>query len=371
MAGENTSARRDVTGLGNLLGCGPRWARRSGGAMMIVGVAAVGVLAGAAHGGPGVRFYDVFKSGFANQIDETTQPSVFEYRAFLRVIYDAEAVSGDATCLVPGAPNATVLDVSGVVAISVSGAYTFASAVDVDYPVGSYDFELTTGPLAPATASISVPESVYPAATPMFIDGTFDTLFSVNPNEDFNGTVSTFEPPPGATESRTFVRVGRLSGEELYIQEMFPGDSAFTIPAGTMDTAVAGSYQITVYHSVRYGPFSGFGPMSKGVAAFDLATSAPLMTVITASSCSPADIANTDGDTALTGGGPDGAIDNGDFTAFFSAFFLEPSDPLTAAADIANTDSDTTLTGGGPDGAVDNGDFTAFFAYFFLGCPLP
>jgi hypothetical protein len=85
--------------------------------------------------------------------------------------------------------------------------------------------------------------------------------------------------------------------------------------------------------------------------------------------CSPADIANTDGETTLTGGGPDNSIDNGDFTAFFSAFFLSDTDPARLVADIANTDGETALTGAGPDATVDNGDFTAFFASFFAGCP--
>ncbi|MFN5956748.1 MAG: hypothetical protein ACK462_02265, partial [Planctomyces sp.] len=34
-------------------------------------------------------------------------------------------------------------------------------------------------------------------------------------------------------------------------------------------------------------------------------------------------------------------------------------------ADLANTDRDTLLTGRGPDGTVDNGDFNAHFLYFF------
>lgn len=84
----------------------------------------------------------------------------------------------------------------------------------------------------------------------------------------------------------------------------------------------------------------------------------------TPTGCSPADIANTDGDPA-----PDNSIDNGDFTAFFSAFFLPASDPLSLIADIANTDGETRIEGAGPDGTVDNGDFTAFFTNFFLGCP--
>jgi hypothetical protein len=87
---------------------------------------------------------------------------------------------------------------------------------------------------------------------------------------------------------------------------------------------------------------------------------------VTACRCSPADIANTDGDVGF-----DGAIDNGDFTAFFNAFFLDADDPNRLAADIANTDGETTVEGAGPDGAIDNGDFTAFFNFFFQGCATP
>jgi transglutaminase 1 len=90
------------------------------------------------------------------------------------------------------------------------------------------------------------------------------------------------------------------------------------------------------------------------------------MAVLTVLPPCPADITNTDGDLP---GVPDGAIDNGDFQAFFAAFFMPESDPLRLAADIANTDGETVLTGGGPDGAIDNGDFNAFFAAFFGGCP--
>ncbi len=68
-----------------------------------------------------------------------------------------------------------------------------------------------------------------------------------------------------------------------------------------------------------------------------------------------ADIANTDGDP-----GPDGAVDNGDFQAFFSAFFLPEGNPAALVADVANTDGDPS-----PDGVIDNGDFQAFFASFF------
>jgi hypothetical protein len=79
--------------------------------------------------------------------------------------------------------------------------------------------------------------------------------------------------------------------------------------------------------------------------------------------CSPADVADTDGLTGFDGGGPDGSVDNGDFQAFFSAFFLPDDAMARLAADVANTDSDPT-----PDGSIDNGDFQAFFVAFFSPC---
>lgn len=83
-----------------------------------------------------------------------------------------------------------------------------------------------------------------------------------------------------------------------------------------------------------------------------------------------ADIANTDGEYF-----PDGVVDNGDFQAFFAAFFLASGGqaPESTAlqclsliiVDIANTDGEP-----GADGRVDGGDFSAFFSSFFA-CQLP
>ncbi len=91
----------------------------------------------------------------------------------------------------------------------------------------------------------------------------------------------------------------------------------------------------------------------------DAADIAIISAALPPTQCSDADIANTDGDP-----GSDNAVDNGDFTLFFTAFFADVSDPIRNFADIANTDGDP-----GADGAVDNGDFTLFFSAFFIGCP--
>lgn len=86
------------------------------------------------------------------------------------------------------------------------------------------------------------------------------------------------------------------------------------------------------------------------------------------SQCGPADIANTAG-TA----GPDGLVNNGDFSLFFSEFFAGcPGAPPAGGqpqpcgpADIASTDG-----AAGPDGQLDNGDFQLFFSSFFgAACP--
>jgi endonuclease I len=85
--------------------------------------------------------------------------------------------------------------------------------------------------------------------------------------------------------------------------------------------------------------------------------------------CNSADIAQTDGTP-----GPDGQVDNGDFSLFISSFFganCPGCDPFNSSgqpcnpADIAQTDSSP-----GADGCVDNGDFALFItAFFSAACP--
>ncbi len=125
------------------------------------------------------------------------------------------------------------------------------------------------------------------------------------------------------------------------------GETSDTLNLAAVTTADNGSYTVTITN-----------------ACGNITSDGATLTVD--SRCSPADVANTDGDPIS-----DGAVDNGDFSAFFGAFFLDEGDPGRLVADIANTDGETFLEGQGPDGAVDNGDFTAFFNYFFQGCPLP
>ncbi len=136
----------------------------------------------------------------------------------------------------------------------------------------------------------------------------------------------------------------RKDGNNLTDGGSIAGATSATLTITGAVAADAGSYDVVVSNVA--------GSVTSVAATLTINGGGP-------AGCSPADIANTDGDP-----GADNAIDNGDFTLFFSAFFLDPSDPNSLLADIANTDGDP-----GADGAVDNGDFTLFFSAFFAGCP--
>ncbi len=136
----------------------------------------------------------------------------------------------------------------------------------------------------------------------------------------------------------------RKDGNNLTDGGSIAGATSATLTITGAVAADAGSYDVVVSNVA--------GSVTSAAATLTINGGGP-------AGCSPADIANTDGDP-----GADNAIDNGDFTLFFSAFFLDPSDPNSLLADIANTDGDP-----GADGVVDNGDFTLFFSAFFAGCP--
>ncbi|MFN8728260.1 MAG: GC-type dockerin domain-anchored protein [Planctomyces sp.] len=115
------------------------------------------------------------------------------------------------------------------------------------------------------------------------------------------------------------------------------GSNLFALALFNVQPGDTGTYSVTVSNAC-----------GSDTASATLVVNAP------STGCSLADIANTDGDPI-----PDGVIDNGDFNAFFAAFFAD-----NLLADVANTDGDPT-----PDGVIDNGDFNAFFSAFFAGCP--
>jgi uncharacterized membrane protein len=192
-------------------------------------------------------------------------------------------------------------------------------------------------------------------------------------------TVTTFavdaEAPGGGQvnlEYRWVVEASPTTGDLIPLS-----DGPFVDPLSGMTMLVSGAATPTLHITdivagiglpPRDIKFGGTVTNPCGTVITSLAT-LRLSAAACSGACSPADIADTDGLTTLDGGGPDGAIDNGDFTAFFSAFFATSNDPARAAADIADTDGLTIDQGAGPDGQIDNGDFTAFFAAFFAGCP--
>ncbi len=105
------------------------------------------------------------------------------------------------------------------------------------------------------------------------------------------------------------------------------------------------------------------GTVNSSMATTGVPFPAPivLLSFTPPAACSPADIAYTDASP-----GPDGQVDNGDFSLFISSFFGANCTGTIPCndADIAQTDSTP-----GADGQVDNGDFSLFIAAFFAGCP--
>ncbi len=112
-------------------------------------------------------------------------------------------------------------------------------------------------------------------------------------------------PGPGSTGAATFQ--WRKNSAPINVISN-PSAATSILILTNVQTGDAGSYDCVVTNSC-----GGTGATSNA-ASLTVATLSP-------TGCSPADIANTDGDTVATGGGPDGAIDNGDFSAFFQLFF--------------------------------------------------
>jgi endonuclease I len=129
-------------------------------------------------------------------------------------------------------------------------------------------------------------------------------------------------------------------------------------------TGSAGTYSATYTILVADEPVPGAGAGANLTLTLNGA-----ITPAGPAPCNPADIAQTDGTP-----GPDGLVNNGDFSLFISSFFnadcpgCDPPNSIGQAcnpADIAQTDSTP-----GADGCVDNGDFGLFISAFFsAACP--
>lgn len=102
-----------------------------------------------------------------------------------------------------------------------------------------------------------------------------------------------------------------------------------------------------------------------GGGSFFVISNSFSVTVPVPVACSAADVANTAGDPI-----PDGQLDNGDFSLFFTEFFAANCPNCPAGTPTQCGAGDIADTSGAPgfDGCVDNGDFSLFFTLFFAGC---
>ncbi|CAN5724396.1 hypothetical protein BH11PLA1_BH11PLA1_21760 [soil metagenome] len=90
--------------------------------------------------------------------------------------------------------------------------------------------------------------------------------------------------------------------------------------------------------------------------------------VVTKLGCSPADIANDQGDP-LPGlpNVPNNGVNEGDYNAFFNGFFTQA--PYCNIADDQGTPFPPFGNPIGADNGVNEGDYNCFFNFFFNGCP--
>jgi hypothetical protein len=326
-------------------------------------MAATGVAAGCgvAWGQPGVRAVEAVKFAIASQNAPTGPGGQVFYYFSAKLLTDAPASQSTAEFTVPTLAVASMIRVDASEWEFLSAPLFTQGDLELTYPPGQYVFRVLSGATG-ATEPVPVGSDRFPADAPAYSPLTFAALSRVDTRVAFTGTVQGFAP--AAETNRSAVLVDVVSQGQPYAEyrtELPATATAFSIPAG----ALPPGRRFTI--AVSY--LSGIRTQLEGdryrLAGWARQTTATLDTLPIG--CSSADIAQSDGTPV-----PDGRVDNGDFQAFFAAFFGdapapapgEPPIPGSSPADIAQSDA-TPL----PDGGVDNGDFQAFFAAFFTGCP--
>ncbi len=131
------------------------------------------------------------------------------------------------------------------------------------------------------------------------------------------------------------------------------------IPVATNPTAITSSLSIA---AVTAGDVGTYTCVVANACNSVTSAGAPLTIVPCSLACNSADIADNGSNP-----GPDGCVDNGDFSLFISQFFnvgvqaaCNGTTIPCAAADIADNGSNP-----GADGFLDNGDFSLFISSFF------
>jgi endonuclease I len=221
--------------------------------------------------------------------------------------------------------------------ISVSGRWLARSNASFTPSTDTNTLTLSFGSVAQSSSTVSLPFSINNLEpTAGLTAGLISTSAQLAGNSAFTLSL-------GATGDATPI----IAGQSRTYQ------AVLTPPATT--GAISATYTIAVADA----PIPGAGAGTNLVLTLNatIVASGP-------TPCNPADIGDNGSNP-----GPDGCVDNGDFSLFISQFFnssvqagcatLTPG-IACAASDIADNGSNP-----GPDGLLDNGDFSLFISSFF------
>jgi hypothetical protein len=280
-----------------------------------------------------VEFVETFKTGvyFQTSNDAPTEAGFWNFVGRVLTTFSDDLFSADLVSPTLGLNEP--LSQSGSQWLWYSSSYPSRAALDASFPDSvAYAFDLF-GPSAIGLATISAGASLFPSEPPHFSGAAWEMLQEVNPLQDIEVSVDSFEEVPGANDSAIYLDVYNLDFGYFVLFLWNPTDvHTFLIPAGTL--APDSNYVIRAIYSSRKVVANAFFGTADTAAAFDLSTEIRFHT--------RACVADIDGNPG---------IDLGDFFYFFNCF--DASEPC------ADLDGDP---------GVDLGDFFAFFNGFDTGC---
>jgi len=288
--------------------------------------------------------FGVTKRGVYRQTgDGNVQPDVFDVN--FRVSFWTDGAFEAGTVESAAFANPVTLlgyDASGLYAWD--GYYYSEAQMEAAYPASMLTFAMSGGFLPEESVSIELVPSLFSSNKPEFVGDTASRLLAINPGEEFSGTIAPVIVEGDSTLTfGTFYIVDLSNGGSAWYQSFVPGETAFTLPPGTILNDRA--YIAVLTNENRFQtPNAGFD----GAIAEMIFLQETRMFFNTRGPC-PADLDD------------DGFVEDADFSLFvqaYNALACSAGTQVGCPADLTN------------DGLVLDEDFTVFVvAYNDLLCP--
>lgn len=305
---------------------------------------AAGVWVGAAARAGDIANFGASKRGvYLQTVDGPITPDVFDIN--FRISFSTDGAFDAGTVLSPAFVDPLTMigfDSSGLSAWD--GYFHSLAELEAKYPPSMLTFAMSGGLLGEQSASIELVASLFSSNKPRFTGTTASRLLAIDPGAEFSGTIAPCSVEPGSTLSfGTFFIVDLSNGGSVWYQSFEPGETDFTLPAGTIPEGRA--FVTVVANENRHQtPNAGFG----GAIAEMIFMQETRLYFNTRGPC-PADQ------------NADGFVDDADFTLFvqaYNALACSAGTQIGCPADLTN------------DGMVLDDDFTVFVgAYNELMCP--